>query len=177
LAALCGGSPLYRSHCVKPPYSHFLPEFFAENPQSSELWRFGRCSRFLSINEGSTPKPGRLAYIQNIPVPADWVPVMSANPTYPASGSSGRNFPEPDFWGVTATCPVSAASSTGRCNTLQRVDSIILPRGTDLFDCTWSKPSQDSVPADLAIPSNLAFVFSASCVRAERCVDPLRPPR
>jgi hypothetical protein len=39
-----------------------------------------------------------------------------------------------------------------------------------------SKPSQGSVPADLTEPAILAFVFNTRWVRAECCVDPLRPP-
>jgi hypothetical protein len=50
------------------------------------------------------------------------------------------------------------------------------PGRSDLFGCTRSKPSQGSVPADLTLASDLAFVFNASQVRPECCVDPLRPP-
>src|SRR5882672_7215023 len=50
------------------------------------------------------------------------------------------------------------------------------PGRSDLFGCPRSKPSQGSVPADLTLASDLAFVFNASRVRLERCVDPLRPP-
>ena len=51
------------------------------------------------------------------------------------------------------------------------------PCRIDLFGCTRSKPSQGSVPADLNQRAILAFVFNARWVRAECCVDPLRPPR
>jgi hypothetical protein len=51
------------------------------------------------------------------------------------------------------------------------------PRRSDLFGCPRSKPSQGSVPADLTLAIDLAFVFNASRVRLECCVDPLRPPR
>src|SRR6267378_5457467 len=51
------------------------------------------------------------------------------------------------------------------------------PGRSDLFGCPRSKPSQGSVPADLTLASDLAFVFNASRVRLECCVDPLRPPR
>src|SRR5229473_3586795 len=51
------------------------------------------------------------------------------------------------------------------------------PGRSDLFGCTRSKPSQGSVPADLTLATDLAFVFNASRVRPECCVDPLRPPR
>jgi hypothetical protein len=50
------------------------------------------------------------------------------------------------------------------------------PRRSDLFGCTRSKPSQGSVPADLTLASDLSFVFNASRVRPECCIDPLRPP-
>src|SRR6266446_8137536 len=50
------------------------------------------------------------------------------------------------------------------------------PGRSDLFGCPRSKPSQRSVPADLTLASDLAFVFNASRVRFECCVDPLRPP-
>src|SRR5580704_17242725 len=48
---------------------------------------------------------------------------------------------------------------------------------THLFGSTRSKPSQGSVPADLTWPAILALVFNARWVRAECCVDRLRPPR
>src|SRR6266850_1864443 len=51
------------------------------------------------------------------------------------------------------------------------------PGRSDLFGCPRSKPSQGSVPADLTLASDLAFVFNASRVRLECCVDPLRPAR
>src|SRR5712664_3441089 len=51
------------------------------------------------------------------------------------------------------------------------------PGRSDLFGCTRSKPSQGSVPADLTLASDLAFVFNANRVLPECCVDPLRPPR
>jgi hypothetical protein len=50
------------------------------------------------------------------------------------------------------------------------------PERARLFGCTRSNPSQGSVPADLTLASDLAFVFNASRVRHECCVDPLRPP-
>src|SRR5277367_6065009 len=45
---------------------------------------------------------------------------------------------------------ITRASSTGRCNTIQCVDSSMLPREDRLFGFTWTKPSQGSVPAGLA---------------------------
>jgi hypothetical protein len=50
------------------------------------------------------------------------------------------------------------------------------PGRSDLFGCPWSKPSRGSVPGDLTLASDLAFVFNARRVRAECCVDPLKPP-
>src|SRR5258708_15604695 len=50
------------------------------------------------------------------------------------------------------------------------------PGRSDLFGCPRSKPSQGSVPADLTLTNDLAFVFNVSRVRLECCVDPLRPP-
>src|SRR6266850_1401964 len=50
------------------------------------------------------------------------------------------------------------------------------PGRSNLFGCPRSKPSQGSVPADLTLASGLAFVFNASRVRLECCVDPLKPP-
>src|SRR5208283_1193879 len=51
------------------------------------------------------------------------------------------------------------------------------PGRSDLFACIRSKPSQGSVPADLTLASDLAFIVDASLVRPECRVDPLRPPR
>src|SRR5580658_2489818 len=56
-------------------------------------------------------------------------------------------------------CPVSAASSTGRCNTIHCIDSTMLARENHLFGCTWSKPSQSSVPAGLALVSDFGSCF------------------
>ena len=56
-------------------------------------------------------------------------------------------------------CPINAASSNGRCNTIQCVDSTMLPRENHLFDGTRSKPTQDSVPADLTLASDFGFCF------------------
>src|SRR5258708_28152047 len=50
------------------------------------------------------------------------------------------------------------------------------PGRSDPFGCTLSKPSQGSVPADLTLANDLAFVFNASRVRPACCVDPLRSP-
>ena len=53
-----------------------------------------------------------------------------------------------------STCLINAASSTGRCHTIKCVDSTMLPRRSDLFGCTRSKPSQGSVPGDLTLASD-----------------------
>ncbi len=52
-----------------------------------------------------------------------------------------------------------------------------LSRGTLLFSCIRSKPGQSSVPANLTLASDFSLGFIANWVRAECCVDPLRPPR
>jgi len=67
---------------------------------------------------------------------------------------------------VNQTCPVSAASSTGRCNTIQCVDSTTLLQENYQFGCIRSKPSQGSVLDDLAVPSDFSLVFNAMWVRA-----------
>jgi len=72
--------------------------------------------------------------------------------------------------------PINGAGSNSRRNTIQCIDSTMLPRKKDLFGCTRSNPNQGSVPTDLTLASDLAFVFNASWVRPECCVDPLRPP-
>ena len=74
-------------------------------------------------------------------------------------------------------CLVSRASSDGRLNTIQYVDSIMLPRRTHLFGCDRAEPRQGSVSAALTLASDFTSCFSASWVLAECCVDPLRPPR
>jgi hypothetical protein len=56
-------------------------------------------------------------------------------------------------------CPVRAASSTGRCNTIQCVDSTKLARESHLFGCARLKPRQGSVPARLTLASYFSFCF------------------
>jgi hypothetical protein len=46
------------------------------------------------------------------------------------------------------------------------------PSETDLFGRPCPKPSQGSVPGDLTLVGDLAFVFNASRVRLACCVDP-----
>src|SRR5271156_4196225 len=58
-----------------------------------------------------------------------------------------------------STCLINAASSTGRCNTIQCIDSPMLQRQDHLFGRTWSEPSQGSVPAGLTQPSNFGYCF------------------
>jgi len=72
-------------------------------------------------------------------------------------------------WLTLPAQPVNATPS----NTLIRQCFL---RRTNLFGCIWSVSSQGSVPADRTLASDLAFVFNASRVRPECCVDPLRPP-
>src|SRR6266404_7811434 len=78
--------------------------------------------------------------------------------------------PEPDNSRLTLPAqPVDATPSNALIRQCFRGRS-------DLFGCPRSKPSQGSVPADLTLACDLAFVFNASRVRLECCVDPLRPP-
>jgi hypothetical protein len=60
---------------------------------------------------------------------------------------------------TTAQIPINAASSTGRCNTVQRLDSTVFPRESHLFGSTRSKLSQSGVPAGLTLTSNFSFCF------------------
>ncbi len=60
---------------------------------------------------------------------------------------------------VARTSPVSAAISTGRCNTIQCIDSEVLARESHPFACTRSKPSHSSVPAGLTLASDFGFCF------------------
>src|SRR5271156_1653954 len=64
-----------------------------------------------------------------------------------------------EHWG--GHCPVRAASSTGRCNTIQCTDSTLHPRKYYLFGCTQSKPSHSSVPAGLALASDIGLCFQS----------------
>jgi hypothetical protein len=68
------------------------------------------------------------------------------------------------------------AGSDGRCNTPSVLIQQCFSRRSDLCGCPRSKPSQGGVPADLAERAFLAFVFNLRRVRAECCVDPLKPP-
>jgi hypothetical protein len=54
---------------------------------------------------------------------------------------------------------MNAASSTDRCNTIQCIDSTMLPRENYLFGCVRPKPSQGSVPAGSTIASDFGFCF------------------
>jgi hypothetical protein len=56
-------------------------------------------------------------------------------------------------------CPINAASSTGRCNTIQCIDSTMLPWENHRFGCAWSKASQGSVPAGLTSASHSGYCF------------------
>jgi len=54
---------------------------------------------------------------------------------------------------------INAASSTGRCNTIQCVDSAMLPQKNHVFGFTRPRPSQGSVPAGLTVTSKFGFCF------------------
>src|ERR1700735_3759981 len=56
-------------------------------------------------------------------------------------------------------CPKSCASSTGRCNTIQYVDSTMFARENHLFGCTRPKSCRGSVPAGLTLASDFSFCF------------------
>jgi hypothetical protein len=60
---------------------------------------------------------------------------------------------------LNSTCLVSRAGSNGRRNTIQCVDSAMLPWEDHLFGFTWTKPSQGSVPAALTLASEFGFCF------------------
>jgi hypothetical protein len=57
------------------------------------------------------------------------------------------------------TCPVSAAGSNGRCNTLHCIDSTMLSSANYLFGRVQTKPSQVSVPVDPTTPRVFSFCF------------------
>jgi hypothetical protein len=57
------------------------------------------------------------------------------------------------------TSPVTRASSSGRCNTIQYIDSTMLARENQLFGCARLKPSQGSVPAGLTLASDSSARF------------------
>src|SRR5271156_161126 len=61
--------------------------------------------------------------------------------------------------GFYRTCLVTRASSTGRRNTIQCIDSRMLSRENHLFGSTRSKPSQGSVPVGPVLASDSSFCF------------------
>src|SRR5271167_1667281 len=61
---------------------------------------------------------------------------------------------------------INAASSTGRCNTIQSVDSAMLLQENHLFGCIRSIPSQASVPAGLTLKSGVGFCLQCQGVQA-----------
>ena len=63
------------------------------------------------------------------------------------------------FFATNSACLISRASSTGRCNTIQCIDSAMLPRKNRPFGCTRPKSSQRSVPAGLTLASDFGFCF------------------
>src|SRR5271170_5335279 len=56
-----------------------------------------------------------------------------------------------------STPPFIGASSTGRCNTFQCIDSTMLPQENHPFGRAPSKTSQGSVPAGLTLTSDFSF--------------------
>jgi hypothetical protein len=58
-----------------------------------------------------------------------------------------------------ALCPISRASSSGRSNTIQCIDSAKLARENHLFGCVRSKPSQGRGPAGLTLVGDFSFCF------------------
>ena len=70
--------------------------------------------------------------------------------------------------------PISRADSDGRRNTIQPIDSTMLPSKKHLFGCTRSNPSQGSVLADLTIASDFAIRFqcyAGLCLLLRRPVE------
>jgi len=66
------------------------------------------------------------------------------------------------------------AGSTGRCNTIQRVDSAMLSRVLHLFGYSRPKPGQGSVPARLILASDFGFCFqcnAGSCLVSHRPIE------
>jgi hypothetical protein len=63
-------------------------------------------------------------------------------------------------WAAKSTCPVSAVGSNGRGNTLQYIDSIMFSWKKSSVWLYLLKPSQGSVPADLAMAGLNHFVFN-----------------
>src|SRR6267378_4306323 len=72
---------------------------------------------------------------------------------------------------------ITTAGSTGRCNTLQRVDSTMLAKENHLFGCDLLKPSQGSLSTDLTLASDSSLYFHCRLGSSKCCVDLLRPPR
>jgi hypothetical protein len=73
-----------------------------------------------------------------------------------------------------AKCLVNAASSTGRCNTIQCIDSTMLAWENHLFGCARPKPSQGSVPVGLTLTSDLGICFQCqvgSCLVLRRPIE------
>jgi len=58
-----------------------------------------------------------------------------------------------------STLPVWAASSIGRCNTIQWVDATMLARENHRFGCTRSKSSQSYIPAGPHLISDFGVCF------------------
>jgi hypothetical protein len=58
-----------------------------------------------------------------------------------------------------AYIPIRRAGSTGRCNTIQCIDSTVLLRENPLSICTRLKPSQGSILPGLALASEFSSCF------------------
>jgi hypothetical protein len=67
--------------------------------------------------------------------------------------------PVAPFLRFNSTCLVVVPAQPVDANTLQCIDSTMLPRENYLFGCTRSKSSQGSGPADLTITSDFCFSF------------------
>src|SRR5271156_3287719 len=61
--------------------------------------------------------------------------------------------------GLSRRTLINAASSTGRCNTIQCIDSAMLPRDCHLIGCLRPEPSQGCVPAGLTLAVDFGFCF------------------
>jgi hypothetical protein len=86
--------------------------------------------------------------------------------------SLSLNITPTDFGENCGVTPVKRASSTGRCNTIQCIDSAMLLRENHLFGCTRPKLSQGNVPVGRTPASDFGFCFQ--CKVGSSFV--LRPP-
>src|ERR1700677_1978021 len=75
------------------------------------------------------------------------------------TGSAECNSRKPAQANHFLNCPIDAASSTGRCNTIQCIDSTMLAGENHLLGSARFKPSQGSVPAGPTLTSDLGVCF------------------